>query len=86
VREEKTWHVPYKYKALETRKRERRGETEKRQGRDRKKREQKTGEQKNQRKREPITKKTQKQGKEERSPEKTITAIFISAFVFVIAR
>jgi len=37
VREEKTWHVPYKYKALETRKRERRGETEKRQGRDRKK-------------------------------------------------
>jgi hypothetical protein len=63
----------------EERQRKGRGETEK-------KREQKTGEQKNQRKREPITKKTQKQGKEERSPEKTISAIFISAFVFVIAR
>jgi len=77
---------PINTKLWRQEKRGRRGETEKRQGRDRiKKREQKTGEHKNQRKREPITKK-KKQGKEKHSSEKTITAIFVSAFVFVIAK
>jgi len=58
VREEKTRHVPYKYKALGMRKvgggEERR---RKRQGRDRKKKGAENRGTKNQRKREPITKK-----------------------------
>jgi ABC-type Na+ efflux pump permease subunit len=55
---------------------------------DTEKKEQKTGEQKTQKKKRTHTKKkkTQEQGKEDHSPEKTITFIFVSAFAFVIAR
>jgi hypothetical protein len=78
VHEEKTMHVPYKYKALETRKMEERRHREKGRGETERKREQKTGEQKkNQRKRQPITKKHKSKGKNN-ILRKTITFISIS--------
>jgi len=87
---------PYKYPTVDRTKMERKNTEKQGGGRKdeiQRRKEQKTGEQKikkNQRKGESITKKKHKstgrrdgeeQGKEEHSPDKTITFIFVSAFV-----
>jgi hypothetical protein len=64
VREEKTRHVPYKYKALETRKIEERRDREKGRERPKEKRSRKKGNKKKPKKKTTHNNKTQEQGKE----------------------